>query len=80
MTRPSERLIDSIDGRQPPGNTWVLTKSRELLAACHLDPPLTMAWRPINPSGASRSVQVRKKVSRSRQSTASIISIDASLS
>ena len=80
VARRSDRVIASSDGRQPPGKMYSRTKSVPFLARSKLRSSTVMACSAIRPRSWSSPAQVAKKVSCWRQSTASIISMETSLS
>ena len=72
--------ITSTDGRQPFGKISVFMNERAAFSASYSRSSIVMACSAIAPSGRSSAAQRAKNVPKSLQPTASIISIDTSLS
>ena len=72
--------MTACDGRQPPGKISSVAKLRAPFSISYAASSIVIACSSISPSGSSRVEQVAKKVSKYCQPTASIISIETSLS
>ena len=74
------RLSRRSRGGSRRGTPWRRTKSLCRLAAAKLRSSMTMAWTAASPPSVSNAEHAARKLSWCRQSTASIISTDTSLS
>ena len=80
VRRATLRAITSSEGRQPPGKMCVLMNDLEAFSTSYARSSIVIAWSSIAPSSASSSEHLAKNAPMCRQPTASIISIETSLS
>ncbi len=73
-------LIDQMHGSDPPGKMYRLMKSTVFFDSSNTWSGCTMAWIAHRPSGRSLSQQTRRYSSMNSWPTASIISIETTLS
>ena len=80
VARAMHRPMTSCEGSAPLGKIIVRMKLRDTRSIRYARSSIVIACSSIAPSGSSRSEHLAKKVSKSFQPTASIISTETSLS
>ena len=73
-------MITSSDGRQPPGKMYSLMNDLEAFSTSYARSSIVIACSSIAPSGLEQLRAALEERPDMRQPTASIISIDTSLS